>query len=68
MNIYQIFLKTKTLFIKDLKVILLMKLMKLRKAMEHRSKYLPLFGELQKNIILKKYHQKKRQLKNVKIR
>ena len=40
-----------------------MKLMKLRKAMEHRSKYLPLFGELQKNIILKKY-QKKRQLKN----
>ena len=60
--------KNKNIIYKRFKGNTLNEIDEIKKAMEHRSKYLPLFGELQKNIILKKYHQKKRQLKNVKIR
>ena len=44
-----------------------MNLMKLKKTMAHHLRYLLLFGEQQKNTTLKKFLQKKRRLKNVKI-
>ena len=43
-----------------------MKLMKLKKAMVLHLRYSHLFGEQQKNIILRKYHQKKKIIKKCK--
>ena len=39
--------------------------MKLKKEMENHLKYLHHIGEMQKNFILKKFHQKKKKFLNV---
>ena len=59
-------LENRNISFKRLKEILLMRLTKLKKMMAVLLKYSPLFGEMQKNIILRKFHQKKKKLKHVK--
>jgi hypothetical protein len=48
------------LILKGLKEMLLMKLMKLKKVMGLLLRYLLHFGEVQRNFILRKFHQEKK--------
>ena len=59
-------LKKKIFTLKDLKEMLLMKLMKLKKMMALHLKYSHLFGEQQKNIILRKVPSKEKIIKKCK--
>ena len=52
--------------LEDLKGMFLMKLMKLKKVMAPHLKFSHLFGDQQRNTILKKYLQKRNLLKSVK--
>jgi hypothetical protein len=60
MNILLKNLKKKNIPFKICKGNALNEIMKLKKMMALHLKYLLLFGEMQKNIILKKFHQKKK--------
>ena len=64
MNIFKKF-KSKNILFKIFKGNALNEIDEIKKSDGTPLKYLHHFGEMQKNIILKKFHQKKKKLKNV---